>query len=215
MPAIAGSKREGDTADTAPKKRRKRKPRLPKDFDPANPGPPPDPERWLAKWQRSDYKKKKDRNARPRKVRAGLCVRHIAVACTFLAVLATQSAQEYKDCTGCCLSALMRRGVRVRALPAPGKGSACCRRCCLVGYLSQWQVAYLYRISCGCVVLPCTSRDAEPACVAWQDAVKGSQGAGRVDETLDISKQAVSDAPKLPAGKGPRGAAGSRKKGRR
>ena len=26
-------------------------------FDPANPGPPPDPERWLPKWQRSDAKK--------------------------------------------------------------------------------------------------------------------------------------------------------------
>jgi hypothetical protein len=25
--------------------------------DPANPGPPPDPERWLPKWQRSDAKK--------------------------------------------------------------------------------------------------------------------------------------------------------------
>ena len=65
----AGSKREGEPEEAAPKKRRKRKPRLPKNFDPANPGPPPDPERWLAKWQRSDYKKKKDRNARPRKVR--------------------------------------------------------------------------------------------------------------------------------------------------
>lgn len=26
-------------------------------FDPANPGPPPDPQRWLPKWQRSDAKK--------------------------------------------------------------------------------------------------------------------------------------------------------------
>jgi hypothetical protein len=28
-------------------------------FDPANPGPPPDPERWLPKWQRSDAKKQR------------------------------------------------------------------------------------------------------------------------------------------------------------
>lgn len=41
------------------KKKRKRKVRYPKDFDPANPGPLPHPERWLPKWQRSDFKKKR------------------------------------------------------------------------------------------------------------------------------------------------------------
>lgn len=41
--------------------------RLPKDFDPANPGPMPNPERWLPKWQRSDFKKKRTR--RKEKVR--------------------------------------------------------------------------------------------------------------------------------------------------
>ena len=51
---------------------------------------------------------------------------------------------------------------------------------------------------------------------AQQEAVKGSQGAGRVDESLDISKQAISDGPKLPPGKGSRNTAGGgRKKGRR
>eukprot|EP01025_Chloroclados_australasicus_P040463 TRINITY_DN4226_c1_g1_i2.p1 TRINITY_DN4226_c1_g1~~TRINITY_DN4226_c1_g1_i2.p1 ORF type:complete len:659 (-),score=77.45 TRINITY_DN4226_c1_g1_i2:176-2152(-) len=40
------------------KRKRKRKPRYPKGFDPENPGPPPNPERWLPKWERSDYKKK-------------------------------------------------------------------------------------------------------------------------------------------------------------
>ncbi|GMH35802.1 hypothetical protein BSKO_03670 [Bryopsis sp. KO-2023] len=44
-----------------PKRKRARKPRLPKGFDPANPGPMPDPERWLPKWQRSGYKKPKRR----------------------------------------------------------------------------------------------------------------------------------------------------------
>lgn len=43
------------------KKKRKRKPRLPKNFDPENPGPKPDPERWLPKWMRSDFKKKRNR----------------------------------------------------------------------------------------------------------------------------------------------------------
>ena len=38
-------------------KKRKRKTVLPKSFDPENPGPEPDPERWLPKWQRSKYKK--------------------------------------------------------------------------------------------------------------------------------------------------------------
>ena len=37
--------------------KRKRKPKLPKNFDAENPGPMPDPERWLPKWQQSRYKK--------------------------------------------------------------------------------------------------------------------------------------------------------------
>ena len=39
------------------KKKRKRKVRYPQGFDPENPGPPPDPERWLPKWQRAENKK--------------------------------------------------------------------------------------------------------------------------------------------------------------
>ncbi|KAK3284576.1 Signal recognition particle core component [Cymbomonas tetramitiformis] len=39
------------------KKKRKRKPRLPKDFDPENPPPLPDPERWLPKHERQSFKK--------------------------------------------------------------------------------------------------------------------------------------------------------------
>ena len=38
-------------------KKRKHKTRFPKSYDPENPGPLPDPERWLPKWQRSRYKK--------------------------------------------------------------------------------------------------------------------------------------------------------------
>jgi len=38
-------------------KKRKRKPRYPKGFDPSNPGPLPDPERWLPKLERAKYKK--------------------------------------------------------------------------------------------------------------------------------------------------------------
>ena len=54
---------EADLANGAvrEKKKRKRKPKLPKNFDPENPGPKPDPERWLPKWQRSDFKKKRNR----------------------------------------------------------------------------------------------------------------------------------------------------------
>ena len=43
------------------KKRRKRKKLMPKNFDPENPGPAPDPERWLPKWQRSSNKKRRRR----------------------------------------------------------------------------------------------------------------------------------------------------------
>ncbi|KAL0905285.1 hypothetical protein M5K25_023694 [Dendrobium thyrsiflorum] len=46
----------------AKSKKRKRKPRYPKGFDPANPGPAPDPERWLPKRERSTYRpKRKDK----------------------------------------------------------------------------------------------------------------------------------------------------------
>ncbi|TMW86566.1 hypothetical protein EJD97_021210 [Solanum chilense] len=46
------------------KKKRKRKPKYPKGFDPANPGPLPDPERWLPKRERSSYRpKRKDKRA--------------------------------------------------------------------------------------------------------------------------------------------------------
>lgn len=46
------------------KRKRKRKPKYPKGFDPANPGPPPDPERWLPRRERSSYRpKRKDKRA--------------------------------------------------------------------------------------------------------------------------------------------------------
>lgn len=49
---------------TKTKKKRKRKPRYPKGYDPANPGPPPDPERWLPKRERSSFRpKRKDKRA--------------------------------------------------------------------------------------------------------------------------------------------------------
>lgn len=38
-------------------KSKKKRVRYPKNFDPKNPGPEPDYERWLPKWQRSRYKK--------------------------------------------------------------------------------------------------------------------------------------------------------------
>nr|XP_043638845.1 signal recognition particle subunit SRP72-like [Erigeron canadensis] len=44
------------------KRKRKRKPRYPKGFDPANPGPAPDPERWLPRRERSSFRpKRKDK----------------------------------------------------------------------------------------------------------------------------------------------------------
>lgn len=53
----AGKATAGEAS--ANKRKRKRKTRLPKNFDPENPGPPPDPERWLPKWQRAEYKRKR------------------------------------------------------------------------------------------------------------------------------------------------------------
>lgn len=52
--------------DKKQRKKRKHKVRLPKGLDLENPGPPPDPDRWLPKWQRSDFTKKK-RNRQQRR----------------------------------------------------------------------------------------------------------------------------------------------------
>ena len=40
------------------KKKRHRKKRFPKNFDPLNPGPMPDPERWLPRMQKKKYRNK-------------------------------------------------------------------------------------------------------------------------------------------------------------
>ncbi|KAK7085005.1 Signal recognition particle core component [Halocaridina rubra] len=55
-----GAMTPGDVKKTNIKKK-KRKPRLPKDY---NPNITPDPERWLPKWQRKGYRKKKDRRVK-------------------------------------------------------------------------------------------------------------------------------------------------------
>ena len=56
--AAAGEAKRKAAPKAAPKKR-KRKPLYPKGFDPANPkNPPPDPERWLPKWERTIVDKK-------------------------------------------------------------------------------------------------------------------------------------------------------------
>ena len=60
---LSEAQEEGKNKEKS-KKKRKRKARYPKGFDPANPGPPPDPERWLPKRERSSYRpKRKDKRA--------------------------------------------------------------------------------------------------------------------------------------------------------
>jgi signal recognition particle subunit SRP72 len=56
----ADQKEDDDAAEktTKAKKRRKRKIKYPKNFDPENPGAPPDPERWLPKRERAEFKKR-------------------------------------------------------------------------------------------------------------------------------------------------------------
>lgn len=57
-------------------KKRKRKPKYPKGFDPANPGPPPDPERWLPRRERSSYKpRRKDKRAAQARGSQGAVIR--------------------------------------------------------------------------------------------------------------------------------------------
>jgi len=67
--APVGGKRAADAEPAAAAKQKKKRPRrkkplYPKGFDAANPGPPPDPERWLPKRDRSTYRKtKKDKRS--------------------------------------------------------------------------------------------------------------------------------------------------------
>lgn len=62
------------------KKKRKRKPKYPKGFDPANPGPPPDPERWLPRRERSSYRpKRKDKRVAQVRGSQGAVVKEAAV----------------------------------------------------------------------------------------------------------------------------------------
>ena len=57
----------GTQPDAPPRKRRARKKRYPTGFDPAAPNnPPPDPERWLPRRERSTYKGKKSKKAQLR-----------------------------------------------------------------------------------------------------------------------------------------------------
>jgi signal recognition particle subunit SRP72 len=57
-----GKEKTEETETAKAKKKRKKKIRYPKDFDPENPGPPPDPERWIPKRERAGAKKKKGKN---------------------------------------------------------------------------------------------------------------------------------------------------------
>ncbi|KAH0691245.1 hypothetical protein KY285_000849 [Solanum tuberosum] len=72
---------EGKSKDKT-KKKRKRKPKYPKGFDPANPGPPPDPERWLPKRERSSYRpKRKDKRAAQIRGSQGAVAKEAASSC--------------------------------------------------------------------------------------------------------------------------------------
>lgn len=162
-------KKAEDEAEQQQKKKRKRRVRLPKGFDPANPGPMPNPERWLPKWQRSDFKKKRTR--RKEKVRLS----HTPLL---------EKGSESKRCHHRIIWLLAR-------LYLDGVGSICMHRLAFEGEMvGREQV-------CG-----------------LQEAVKGSQGAGKVDEALDRSN-VVADAEPAEAASRPGGPQRNKKKGRR
>ncbi|PKA57689.1 hypothetical protein AXF42_Ash016735 [Apostasia shenzhenica] len=75
----AGKVEVSEDAKKGKTKKRKRKPRYPKGFDPANPGPPPDPERWLPKRERSSYRpKRKDKRVQVRGSQGSVREKHDA-----------------------------------------------------------------------------------------------------------------------------------------
>jgi hypothetical protein len=153
------------------KAKKKKKPRYPKGYDPSQPNgglPLPDPERWLPKWQRSDFKKKQKR----------------------------------------------RRDRTVGALQILGM---------VVMLLHKWQAGNLHGPMVACsqgqtllsfgvwVHVPgLVSHQLNILVLHAQETVKGSQGAGKVDEALDRTKAAAaeeqkgasSSKPQLPARQG-------------
>ena len=92
------------------KKKRKRKVRHPKDFDPANPGPMPHPERWLPKWQRSDFKKRRKTRKEKQVCRRTLHLHDDAMGRTavLLRGLSDAGTQRYTACN-CMLSMYVRK----------------------------------------------------------------------------------------------------------
>lgn len=87
------------------KKQRKRKPRLPKGYNPELPNgglPPPDPERWLPKWQRAEFKRRKVTSAqRKNEVVKGSQVRCLAQLMSDPDMSGTPQAVQ--DCVYGCL----------------------------------------------------------------------------------------------------------------
>ncbi|KAG9446729.1 hypothetical protein H6P81_012857 [Aristolochia fimbriata] len=83
------------------RKKRKRKPRYPKGFDPANPGPPPDPERWLPRRERSSYRpKRKDKRAAQVRGSQGAVVREKHEANTSTANTSSSSVKTTQATSG-------------------------------------------------------------------------------------------------------------------
>ncbi|XXG62337.1 hypothetical protein AAC387_Pa05g0712 [Persea americana] len=86
---------------TKARKKRKRKPKYPKGFDPANPGPPPDPERWLPKRERSSYRpKRKDKRAAQVRGSQGAVVREKQDANASNPTKTSQAASSSKVAVG-------------------------------------------------------------------------------------------------------------------
>eukprot|EP00967_Tisochrysis_lutea_P055077 scaffold69069_cov17-Tisochrysis_lutea.AAC.2 len=165
------------------KRTHKRKPRLPKGYDPSQPNgglPPPDPERWLPKWERSDFKKKKKKSsARDRDTKGGGAQSSSTGSATHFQNL-EQGIDVWAAAVGssCVGFIWIDAGVSVMNL----LWAACCR--CAQSGLEQLMSNYFPLVWCGCC-----------------------QGAGKVDESLDRTKNEGARAkqgpskPQPPAGK--------------
>ncbi|XP_039120897.1 signal recognition particle subunit SRP72 [Dioscorea cayenensis subsp. rotundata] len=92
--AHVGKTEVSEEVKKARAKKRKRKPRYPKGFDPANPGPPPDPERWLPKRERSSYRpRRKDKRGQVRGSQGAVAKeKHEASSATNTTVTTSSSA---------------------------------------------------------------------------------------------------------------------------
>jgi len=96
-------------ASAAAKKKKKRTPRLPKNFDAKNPGPLPDPERWLPRWQRKSAQKGRRRKNLGGRTGQGVALSEAEIKSTSSSLPAPVETHESERSVSAAEKAAMRK----------------------------------------------------------------------------------------------------------